>query len=272
MEEVRFRVEIDDSLPATFDEPVIAIGDGWVGSPNLLVYRSDPTEPGSSALQRFWRDLILGRPLPTRIVARRIQDIDEALILALFLDRRLAVLPATPGLVMACDLGRLGPAGLAHVDRDVVRFIGLARRYLEAQPGEIKQVVEWLRDHLLEGVWPALPPEPLPPRVLDVGTGGFVVAEASEGCLVDGWTELYRAGYLRGCLFRSRPDGRQLVLAARKGPDVSLDLDQAARRLNEGEVVAGGSPLWIGESLWLWGPEEGTQLPASHILAILTRA
>jgi hypothetical protein len=271
---LQLQVVIDASLPREQTDPVIALGD-FVPSETTFVYKSDPEVLGDSALQQFYRDLIFGRPLPLKLVAREIGDIDEILILALFLDRRLAIHPNMAAVVFGCDLGRFGPAGLAHADRDLARLISFARNYLgdkEGRGDRIKTIVEWLRQYVLEGTLPSLPVESDPPRILDVGTNGFVLAEGLSGELVEGWTELYRLGYLRGLLFGPpSPGGRRAVLGARKSHLVALDLPKAASILNEAETAMGELPGWVGESLWLWGPEEGTLLLPSHVTEVLIR-
>lgn len=272
---------LDKSLPRQLDEHVIAIGD-FETSEQVLVYRSDPEKLGESALQQFYRDLIFGRPLPIKLVAREIQDIDEALIVALFLDRKLAIAPTASTVVFACDLGRFGPAGLAHVDRDFAEFITWARLYLGDNSGgsshgeRVRHVVEWLQRYILEGVLPSGPvsiTESGLPRVLDLGTNGFVVAGVGWGSdLPYAWTELYRQGHLRGALFEQEIEGRRRVLVARKSPLVALDLEKASAILNEAEKAMGEAPGWAVEaSLWLWGPEEGTLLLPTDIVQILVR-
>jgi len=268
--ELQLQVVIDDSLPREQTEPVIALGD-FEPSETTFVYQGD------SLLQQFYRDLILGKPLPLKLVAREVRDIDELLVLALFLDRKLAIHPSMPALVFHCDLGRFGPAGLAHMDRDLARFISFSRSYLGAKEGRgdrIKTAVEWLQRYVLDGSLPGLPAEARPPRVVDVGTNGFVLAEAASGAdLVESWVELYREGHLRGVLFGpSSTEGRRSVLGARKSPFVALDLGKVAAILNEAERAMGELPGWVGEELWLWGPEEGTLLLPTHILGVLVRA
>lgn len=273
MEEIRFQVVLDESLSREQTEPVIALGD-FEPSETTFVYCSDPDKFGESALQQFYRDLIFGRPLPIKLVAREIADIDGVLLLTLFLDRKLAIHPSMANLVFHCDLGRFGPAGLAHMDRDLARFISFARSYLGDKTGRgerVKTIVEWLRQYVLEGVFPALPPEEKPPRVVDVGTNGFVLAEVA-GDLVSGWVELYREGHLRGVLFGlASSEGRRNALIARKSPFVALDLPRAAAILNEAEQAMGELPGWVAEDLWLWGPEEGTLLLPTHIVGVLVR-
>lgn len=274
MEEIQLQVVIDEALPSKQEGPVVALGD-FEPSETTFVYRSDPDSPGESALQRFYRDLIFGRALPIKLVARDIQDIDEVLLLALFLDRKLAIQSSTASVVFAADLGRFGPAGLAHIDRDLARFISFARTYLGGREGRgdrIKTVVEWLQRYIQEGSLPGLPAESKPPRVLDVGTNGFVVAEADGTDLVEGWTELYRQGHLRGLLFgTTSPMGHRAILGARKSPFVEFSLERAADILNEAERAMGELPGWVGESLWLWGPEGGTLLLPTHIIEVLVR-
>ena len=272
MEELRFKVVIDDSLPVQLDEPAVALG-SFEPSDKILVYPSDAEGFG---LRQFYSDLILGRPLPLRLVTREVEDVDDAFTLALFLDRKLAIHPTTPAVIAALDLARCGPAGLAHVDRDLARFISFSRSYLGEKAGReerIKTVIEWLRQYVVEGVFPSLPPEPKPPRVLDVGTNGFVLAEAASGAdLVDGWVELYRLGHLRGMLFgAASPEGQRLALGARKSSFVAMGLEKAAGVLNEAERAMGELPGWVADSLWLWGPQEGTLLLPTHIIEVLVR-
>jgi len=274
VQELQLQVVVDASLPREQTEPVIALGD-FEPSETTFVYRSDPEKFGESALQQFYRDLIFGRPLPLKLVAREIEDIDEVLILALFLDRKLVIHPNMAAVVFGCDLGRFGPAGLAHADRDLSRLISFARGFLGGKDGRgdrIKLVVEWLRQYVLEGTLPSMPGEVNPPRVLDVGTNGFILAEGLAGSMVEGWTELYRLGHLRGLLFGpASPEGRRAVLGARKSHLVALDLPKAASILNDAERAMGELPGWIGESLWLWGPEDGTLLLPSHVTEVLVR-
>jgi hypothetical protein len=274
---ISLQVILDSKLPKRLpEEPVVAIGD-FEPSEQVIVYKSDPEKPGESALQQFYRDLIFGRPLPLKLVAREIRDIDEAMILTLFLDRKLAIEPKTSSVVFWCDLARFGPAGLAHVDPDFAELISWVREYLviSPEPERVKHVVEWLQKYVSEGSIPSgPPPSGGPPRILDVGTNGFVVAEVPWGTnLPSGWTELYRQGHLRGVLFEAMVRGGPLrVLGARKSPLVALDLARAAGILNEAEKAMGEGPGWVSEEdLWLWGPEDGTQLLPSAIIQVLVR-
>lgn len=260
---------------------MIALGD-FEPSEDVFVYKSDPEKLGDSALQQFYRDLIFGRPLPIKLVARQVQDIDEALIVALFLDRKLAITPSCAQVVFWCDLGRFGPAGLAHVDPDFAEFISWARIYLLDGSGgtphgeRVKHVVEWLQRYILEGSLPQAPVAASrePPRILDIGTDGFVVAEVPWGTgLPDSWTELYRQGHLRGILFEQPARGGLLrALGARKSPFVTLGLTKAAAILNEAEKALGEPGGWtVEEGLWLWDPEGGTKLLPTDILQVLVR-
>lgn len=269
MDELQLQVVVDDSLPDDLEGPIVAIG-SFNPSETVFVY---------SSLRVFFEELVLGRPLPLKLVARSIEDIDSATMVALFLDRRLALNPAMSALVGAIDLGmRYGPSGLASVDRDLGRFIALVRAFLRVsgskdERGEqVKTAVGWIQRYVQEGELPSLPPEPKPPRVLDIGSNGFVVAESEVGVnLVDSWVELYRLGYLRGVVFGPSIDGRRAILCARKSPFVDFRLDKLALILNEAERAMGELPGWEADDLWLWGPEDGSFLLPSDVIGVLVR-
>lgn len=269
MDELQLQVVVDDTLPEALDGPVIAFG-RFIPDADVVVY---------DELRAFYEDLILGRPLPLRLVIRSIDDIDGVLVVALFLDRKLALHPAMVGLVAAVDLGmKYGPAGLSHVDRDLGRFVALVRVYLlgasskEDKGERLKTVVQWVQDYINEGLLPSLSPEPKPPRILDLGSNGFVVAEVGvEVNLVDSWVELYRLGHLRGVIFGPPIADRRAILGARKSPLVDFRLDKAASVLNEAERAMGELPGWAADDLWLWGPEDGSLLLPSHVMEVLVR-
>ncbi len=122
---------------------------------------------------------------------------------------------------------------------------------------------------MLKGEFPALPPVPKPPRVLNTGTGGFVLAEA--GALEDGWVELFRQGYLWGVLLAPAKEDRRRVLAARKSHLAPFDPRRAAELFNEAERAMGAPEGWKAEDLWLWGPEQGTLLLPTHIVDVVIR-
>jgi hypothetical protein len=122
---------------------------------------------------------------------------------------------------------------------------------------------------VLKGELPALSVEPKLPRVLDVGSGGFVLAEATA--LEDGWVELFRQGYLWGVLLAPNQGDRRRVLVARKSHLAPLDPRRAADLFNEAERAMGEPEGWRAEDLWLWGPDGGTLLLPTHIVDVVIR-
>lgn len=243
--------------------------------PTLWAYEHHGEDFGSAdpgALTCLFEDLALGRPTPARMVVRGIGDADTLLAITLFLHRDLVVRPETMRLVAQVDfLHRQGFQVMGHLDTDVARFIRLLRAQFRdnlparERDARIQKAVGWIREYLLEGRLPALgAPFPVP-RILDTGPGGFVVAE-TDGSLPEGWVELYRQGHIRGVLFGPRKGTLLPALVSRKSAFVPLDLHLAAYRLNESEVVLGGSPRWLLEGDWLWSPPEGSLIRANAIV------
>ena len=263
MQELQFQIIVDPHVE-NHVEGVVAFGD-FEG--DAAIYPE---------LGGFYGDLIQGRPFPQVMVVRQLTP---SLVVAstLFLHRELVLEPATVGLVGSMAIvDRLGLAGLAHVDRDLARFFkllggqfprGLSK---DEQRKRLERAVEWVRQYILSGELPALPPGPKPPRILDTGTGAFVVAEAAKP-LEDGWVELFRQGALRGVLFTPAVEGRRGVLVARKSRYVGLDTLRGAEAFNEAERAMGELPGWRAEELWLWGPDEGTLLLPTHIIEVVIR-
>jgi len=268
VEELRFQVIVDAKVAREVDG-VLAFGDFEPGD-DAVVYPDDHT-----ALPRFFLDLIQGHPYPLTLVTRSIHTIGRLVSVALFLHRDLAIHPAMPGVVAAASLtDELGLAGLAHIERDLSRFFRLLEGYLppnlgrKAQQERLGTAVGWVREYVLEGSLPALPVEPAPPKVLDIGTDGFVIAEGSA--LEDCWVELYRQGFLRGVVFGpARKDGRRAVLVARKSRLLPFDLRKAAEVLNEAEKAMGEPPGWLAGELGLLC--EGTLLRAEDVTKVLIR-
>jgi hypothetical protein len=267
-DELRFEVVIDRNLGPKVED-AIALGD----------FEGPMAYPGDDALTAFYGHLILGRPFPLKLVARDVHSVSDLIVVALFLRRDLAIHPAMPGLIAAASLvGQLKLAGLAHIDRDLARFFRLLRGYLppglskNEQKTRLTTAVEWVYQYVTQGELPALPPEPGPPQVFDVGTNGFVLAQsAPRSPLENGWEELYRQGYLRGALFSPSVEERRRVLAARKSPYLTFDLRKAAAAFNEAEKAMGEPPGWEADDLWMRGPEQGTLLLISAITDILVR-
>ncbi len=235
------------------------------------------TAEHQGALTRFFEDIALGRKLPTTFATREIRDVDTMFAIALFLNRDLILVPAMVGLVAQVDLiHRRGVPMLGHLDPYMVGFLRLLRGYFpkglsKADMGaRIQTVAGWIHDVATEGSFPATGRGLPQVRVLDRGTGGFVVAETG-GDLVDGWVVLYSLGYVRGVLVGPERNGRRTVAAARKSGYVSLDLALAAKLLNEVEAAMGDPSLWDCKGDWLFGPEKGTALTLPHMMEIFLR-
>lgn len=269
MDELHFQVVIDPDLGPDI-ENAVALGEFRSPKGTAVVILD-------SSLASFYRDLLLGRPLPLTLVTRKVDSVGKVLVITLFLHRDLAIHPKVFSLVAAANLvDQLQLVGLAHIDPALARFFQFLMSYLPPSLGKpelekrLVTVVSWVRDHLLEDRFPALPPVQEPPRILDIGTNGFVLAEC-RGSLEEGWIELYRQGYLRGLLFGPNLGGRRKVLAARKSPFLAFDLRKAADILNEAESAMGEPPGWVTDGIWLEGPPEGTLLLVSALTQVLIR-
>jgi hypothetical protein len=271
--ELQFQVVIDADL-ASKVKGVVALGDFELEGEDSVSAIYKATEA-----HVFYRDLIFGRPFPLVLVTRGIENLGVLLGITLFLHRDLAIHPGVPGLFAALNMADFhGVAGLAHIDRDLSRFCKFLKKFI-AEPRNKKEQQEalstsvgWLRSYLLEGTLPALPPEKEPPRIIDRGTNGFVVATSSHGDLLLGWEELYRSGFLRGVLlYYQVGKDRWKVLGARKSGYLAFDLKTAAAALNEVEAAMGELADWATDGYWLTGPEEGTLILPSNLLEVLVR-
>lgn len=267
-EDLNFYVRIDPTL-TSLDQPAVAFGTFEVEHPGVLLYDS---------LAQFYLDLLCGRPWPLRFVTREL-GLPALIAITLFLDRRLALDPKISGLVAAVSLVEgLGAAGLAHIDRDLARLLRFLEAYLlveqpssEKEKGrQMLQAVEWLGNWVREGKIPTLPREPEPPRVLDHGTNGFVVAQTTPKHLIEGLIELYRQGFLRGVLYA--PSGEVLhVLAFRKSPYLQFDLEKACGQLNAAEGLLNPKSPWKHERFHLVSPREGSRLPMDTLTQVFIR-
>lgn len=267
VEELKFQIVLDKSLSSEV-EGVVAFGDFKPKGEGAAIYSVDEAH-------LFYRDLILGRPMPLVLVARNLETMGVLLSIALFLHRDLAIHPAVPGLFSAVNLMDVhGTAGLAHVDRDLSKFLRFLRAYLMQAKGKSQDAlavaVGFIREYILEGRTPALPPESEPPRVVDRGTDGFVFATCQHSDLLLGWEELYREGFLRGFLVHQDGD-RCHVLAARKSQYLNFDLSKAENLLNEAEASMGEAREWVTDGYWLRGPEQGTLVLPSVLLQVFLR-
>ncbi len=270
--ELQFQVVVDADLGSKV-KGVVAFGDFEPegDGANTAIFKV-------SEAHVFYRDLIFGRPFPLVLATRKIENLGVLLGVVLFLHRDLAIHPGMPGLFAAVNLVDFhGVAGLAHVDRDLGRFCRFLLRFIEEPRNKKEQqealttAVGWVRSYLLEGSLPSLPSEKEPPRVIDRGTNGFVVASSTHGDLLLGWEELYRLGFLRGVLLHSAGNDRWQVLAARKSSYMEFDLNRAAAALNEAESAMGEPAEWRTDGNWLAGPKQGTLILPSALLEVLLR-
>ena len=265
-EELQFRLVIDKDLPRILP--------GAVGFGDF-----DKTEefPVYSSLPVFFSDLALGRPLPLTLALRDLGSISHLLVVALFLHRDLVIHSSTIGLIGSVDIAeRWGISGLAHVERDLARFLVLLSSFLP--PGLSKSTlqervpvaIQWVREYILTGYLPSLPPEDDPPRIVNFGVNGFVVAE-SKGALEMAWVELFRQGHLRGMVFSPPQNDRRRVLIGRKSVFLEMDLRKLGQVLNEAERAMGEPPGWRIGVNWIESPKEGTLLLISKLIEVLLR-
>jgi len=265
-EELQFRLVVDKDLPRSLPGAT-AFGD-FDEAEGSVVYKSLPV---------FFSDLALGRPLPLALAMRDLRGIDHVLVVALFLHRELVIYPSVVGLVSAVDLAsRWGVSGLAHVDRDLARFLVFLSSFLP--PGLPKKTLhervpvamQWIQEYVQKGLLPALPPEADLPRILNFGTNGFVVAEAS-GLLEMAWVELFRQGHLRGMVFSPPQNDRRRVLIGRKSVFLEMKLSQLGQVLNEAERAMGEPPEWKAGVNWLESPKGGTLIPVSNLMDVVLK-
>jgi hypothetical protein len=235
------------------------------------------TTEHQGSLPRFFEDVASGRKIPQMFGTHAIRDVDTIFAIALFLNRDLALVPNMVGLVAQMDLiHRRGMSMLAHIDPYMVGFVRLLRDYFpeKLSRAELGQRIErasgWIRELVTEGSSPAIGRGLPEVRIIDRGTNGFVVAE-TMGDLVEGWVVLFSMGFIRGVLVGPEKDGRYPVLAARKSPHVALDLNTAAKLLNDVESAMGEPPEWNAKADWLFGPTKGTMLTLPHLMEVFLR-
>lgn len=277
-------VRIDRSLPPV-TESAINFETGLTRSqlvdPAIVGYEHhgvEFTHSDRGSLPSFYEDLLLGRPLPPTFATNGVRDVDTLVAIALFLHRDLALQPAMPGFVNAVDfVHRLGAAGVAHIDEPTALFIDGARNIIPeaGSPRDIGDLVpvavRWIREYVADGSSPFRNMrQHAGARILDQGTEGFVFA-STEGGLSEGWLELFRAGFLRGILIKSRGD-RNAVSITRKSKHVRFDLNSGCRILNHIERAMGEPESWelSDDGLWLTHAS-GTLILPSDMLEVLVR-
>lgn len=237
---------------------------------------------GPDALARFFEDLVMGKPLPLTFNTHHAREASTVVAITLFMHRHLLLLPGAMPLVAAADFyARWGEPAMAHLDPELGRFFRFLGLYLDTRDNKQKltEALGWMREYLETGVLPHFGGRRAePPRVLDVGTTGFVLAEtpgdmASMDFVIEAWVELYRMGHLRGVLVGPMVNARRNVVAARKSPLVDFDLGKAAAHLNEMERAMGELPEWRvdADGLWLSGPPDGTLILVQHMLEVFVR-
>lgn len=280
---LEFRVRIEPRLPVVIDN-TLTFEPGatrqQAADPELFVYEHHgegfgQADPG--ALTAFFEDLVMGRPMPLTFATPALKDVDTLFAIALFLHRDLAIAPSMPGIVAQVDLvHRRGLPLLGHLGEDFARFLRLLRAYFpeglsKTDMGQrLTTSLDWIREYVLEGRFPALGKPFAEAREIQRGSNGFIIAETS-GDLLEGWMTLFARGHLRGLLVTPERKERRRVLAAKKSHYCAFDLGLAARLLNEMEAAMGEPTTWKADGNWLWGPTAGTLLEVPHLVEVFIR-
>lgn len=274
---INFQVSIGSEAPILSDEVVCfetGVNPDQVG-PGVYEHHGEGFNsftPG--ALTRLFEDLVIGTKLPLAFATPQVKGPDTILAITLFLKRELLLLPATPGLVYGVDLAhRFGPQLLSHLDPIVSGFFKAFPRFFtpnltKNELGErVTTMVGWVSEYLTDGKIPNLGGSSPEVRILDVGTNGFVLAEALNLTL-DAWEVLYRDGYLRGVLLGPEVQGRRKLLASRKNERAWEGMPRSVPLLNELEALSGGVPEWKYEGDLVYSPAVGTNVLVSHLLKV----
>jgi hypothetical protein len=274
VEDLKFEVVIGGTLPAdsVFFETGVSPEQTGTGVYEHHGNGFGPFTPG--ALTRLFEDLVIGTQLPLRFATPVVRAPDTILAIALFMGRDLLLLPATPGLVYGIDLAhRFGPQLLAHLDPIVSGFFKAFPKFftpnlISREVGErVSTMIQWTREYLTEGKYPNLGGEAPEVRILDVGTNGFVLAEALN-VSIDAWEVLYREGHLRGVILGPEVEGRRRVLASRKNERAWEGMSKAVPFLNEIESLSNGDPDWKCDGDFVYSPAVGTNALVSHLLKV----
>lgn len=247
--------------------------------PLVYEHHGEGFDHAPGALTRFYEDLISGHPMPLTLAMRWVGGVDAVVATALFLQRDLAIQPATLELVAATDLThRLGPNFSGHVDPDLAGFFRVLGKYFPKELSKedvgvrLMTAVQWVREYLLEQRLPNLGAPPPSPRVLDVGTTGFVLASCDAVPQVESWFELFRQGFLRGLLIGPETnEGLRQAIATKKSSAIDFDLKRASEVLNDLEGILGGPRGWHLEEGFLHAPKEGTAILVSHLVEVFLR-
>ena len=253
--QVKLEFSVVPNFPRALTVPLVGLGDFEVKHPGAVAYTGEQVP----LLASLWVDLISGRPLPTRLVIKQVKNVEQLVCLSLFMDREVALSPKIPALVGSVELAKnLHAAGLAHIEPDLARLLTFLDQYLfssNLNPKELSRKLQeallWIRNYVLEGSLPNMPRPSDPPKILDHGTNGFVVAE-TRGRFVDAIVDVYRQGFLRGILFGTA--GSSAVVCFKKSHYLRYDLEAASWRLNQ---IEGGLANWVVEGLHLHNPSTG---------------
>ncbi len=269
MTDFRLEVQVDPNLPAVVEGAVSFKTSTTMGPLTYCAPR---------ALTSFWEDLIFGRPMPLSFATLAVDDVDTLVAIALFMHRDIAIQAETAGFVSAVDLVvQWGLPAFAHIPQDVGTFIRFLRNHIQEgttvqQKGErLGEAVSWVRDFLVGDTLPSITFEQPKAKIIQQGTGGFVVATI-EGDLFDGWVDLFRGGHLKGFVLGPDVDGRRPALVARKTVYVPFDLARAATHLNELEqAIRAPLPFSPWEHAGDFLSSAGTVISPTQILEILIR-
>lgn len=194
---------------------------------------------------------------------------------AIFLHRDVWLAPETACFAYQANLYSRGLA--AHIPRDLSRLFRLIEGFLDTDPVEkrnrLATIIGWVHAYLTSGALPALPREPIPPRVITTGSDGFVMAEASDLSNLDvTWEELWRLGHLKGVIFGPAcpSTGGRVVSCRAKSRASRFDLYKANQILREAEAAMGEPCTWdIDEDFRLGS--SGTLLLPSQVMEVLVR-
>jgi hypothetical protein len=280
MEDLQFQVIVDPGQPALIDNTICFETGARSSQVGPMVYEhhgEDFSMRSTGALTQFFEDLICGTPLPLTFTTHEVKGPDTILAITLFLNRDLALNPATLGLVYGVDLvHRFGPSMLAHLDPTIAGFLRSFNKFFpdtlsKIDRGErIGTAVQWVREYLIDGRIPNIG-SPLPDvRVLDIGTNGFVLAETSKPS-VEAWETLYRLGHLRGVLIGDPIEDSRHILCSRKSERAWPNLSHCIPFLNDLDTISGGVSGWRMEGDFIHSPTVGTKILVSHLLEVFLR-
>ena len=280
MDQLQFQVTVDPGQPALVEDTICFETGARGNQIGPMVYEHhgvDFNQRSTGALTQFFEDLICGTPFPLNFTTREIRGPDTILAITLFLNRDLALNPATLGLVYGVDLvHKFGPSMLAHLDPTIAGFLRSFNKFFpdtlsKVNRGErIGTAVQWIREYLIDGRIPTIG-APLPEvRVLDIGTNGFVLAETSSPT-IESWEVLYRLGHLRGVLIGAPVGDSIPILVSRKNERAWSNLPHCIPFLNDLDAISGGVSEWRLEGDFVHSPAVGTKILVSHLLEVFLR-